>query len=123
MREWRFKLKSRGLPRCRQETLDDFEHGVLLRVGHLEIDLGELGLAIGAKIFIAEAAHDLEISVETGDHQDLLENLRRLRQRVELAFVDPAGHEIIARAFWRGPCHKRRFNLVKALRRKMIANR
>ena len=50
---------------------------------HLQIDLGELRLAVGAQVLIAEAARDLEILVEAGDHQDLLEDLRRLRQRVE----------------------------------------
>jgi hypothetical protein len=39
-----------------------------LRVAHFQIDLGEFGLAVGAQIFVAEAAHDLEIFVEARDH-------------------------------------------------------
>ena len=69
--------------------------------GHLDVDLGELGLAVGAQVLVAEAAGDLEVAVEARDHQDLLEELRRLRQRVELARVDAAGHEVVARPFGR----------------------
>ena len=60
------------------------------RERHLDVDLRELGLAVGAQVLVAEAARDLEVAVEARDHQDLLEELRRLRQRVELAVVDAA---------------------------------
>ena len=52
---------------------------------HLDVDLGELGLAVGAQVLVAEAARDLVVALDAGDHQQLLEELRRLRQRVELA--------------------------------------
>ena len=45
---------------------------------------------------------DLVVAVEAGDHQQLLEQLRRLRQREELARVHAAGHQVVARAFRRG---------------------
>ena len=51
---------------------------------HLDVELGELRLAIAAQVLVAEAARDLEVAVVAGDHQQLLELLRRLRQRVEL---------------------------------------
>ena len=58
---------------------------------HLEVELVELaGRAVGAGVLVAEAGRDLEVAVEAGDHQQLLELLRRLRQRVELAGVQPA---------------------------------
>ena len=85
-----------------EEAFGDGEDGVLRGEGHLEVDLGELGLAVGAEVFVAEAAGDLEVAVEAGDHEDLLEDLRRLRQRVELAGVDAAGDEVVARAFGGG---------------------
>ena len=88
----------------------------------LQIDLRELGLAVGAQVFVAEAAHDLEILVEARDHQDLLEELRRLRQRVELAGIDAAGHQVVARAFGRGARHERRLDFVEALRVQVVAN-
>jgi hypothetical protein len=52
---------------------------------HLDVELGELGLAVGARILVAEAARDLHVAADAADHQDLLEDLRRLRQRVERA--------------------------------------
>ena len=53
--------------------------------GHLDIELRELRLAVGALRFIAETARDLEVAVESGDHQELLHLLGRLRQGVEHA--------------------------------------
>ena len=41
-------------------------------------------LAVGAQVLVAKAARDLVVAVDAGDHEDLLEDLRRLRQRVEL---------------------------------------
>ena len=63
------------------EALGDGEDLVLLGEGHLEVDLGEVGLAVGAEVFVAEAAGDLEVAVEAADHEELLEDLRGLRER------------------------------------------
>src|SRR5690242_21379003 len=52
--------------------------------------------------FVAEAARDLVVAVEARHHQDLLEQLRALRQRVELAFVHARRDQEIARALGRG---------------------
>ena len=93
-----------------------------LREGDLEVDLGELGLAVGAEVFVAEAAGDLEVAVEAGDHEDLLEDLRRLRQRVEVAGVDAAGDEVVARAFGGGARHEGRFDLEEALSDEVVAD-
>ena len=97
------------------QRLDRREHQILGRERHLEVDLRELGLAVGAEILVAEALDDLEVAIEPRDHEDLLEDLRRLRQRVELARVHAARHEIVARAFGRGLRQHRRFDLEKAL--------
>ena len=56
----------------------------------LDVDLRELGLAVGAQVLVAEALGDLVVAVEAGDHQQLLEQLRRLRQREEHAVVHAA---------------------------------
>ena len=64
------------------DVLDRVEHVVLDDEGHLEVELGELGLAIRAQVLVAEAARDLEVTLEAADHEQLLEELRRLRQRV-----------------------------------------
>ena len=95
-----------------------FDHAVHERFGrkrHLDVDLRELRLAIGAQILVAEAAHDLHVAIHPGNHQDLLEDLRRLRQREELAGVHAARHEVVARAFGRRPGEDRRLDLEEAL--------
>jgi len=112
-----------GLERRGQKSFDHFPHALGLGIGHFQIDLGEFGLAIGAQVFVAEAAHDLEVAVEAGDHQYLFEQLRRLRQGIERSRLHAAGDEIIARALGRGPCHERSFDFEESLRRKIAANR
>ncbi len=39
---------------------------------------------------VPEAARDLVVAVDAGDHEHLLEQLRRLRQGVPVARLDPA---------------------------------
>ena len=66
------------------------EHVFLGDVAHFEIKLVELARrTVGADGFIAEARRNLEVAIETGDHDQLLELLRRLRQRVELSGMQP----------------------------------
>ena len=61
------------------------KHIIAVDEGHFQVELGELGLAVAAQVFVAEAARDLEITVHAGDHQQLLQLLRRLRQGIELS--------------------------------------
>ena len=81
---------------------------------HLAVDLGELGLAVGAEVFIAEALHNLEVAVEAGHHEQLLEGLGRLRQGVELAMAEARRHHEVAGALRRGADQHGGFNLHKA---------
>ena len=97
------------------------EHQLLGREGDLEVDLRELGLAVGAQILVAEALDDLEVAVHAGDHQDLLEDLRRLRQRVELGRMDAARHQVVARPFRRRLRQHRRLDLEEAVARRSTA--
>ena len=100
------------LEQAAQDGLDRIEHIVLRDEAHLQIELVEFARrAVGARVLVAEAGRDLEITVEARDHDQLLELLRRLRQRVELAGVHAARHEIIARAFGRGRGEDRRLEL------------
>ncbi len=103
-----------------QEAFHHAEDRLLLRERHLQIDLRELGLAIGAQIFVAETARDLKIAIQPGDHEDLLEDLRRLRQREEIAGMHAARDEIIARALRRRCGENRRLDLQKALAREIL---
>ena len=77
------------LPELPDELAHDLEDVVAGDEAHLQVDLGELGLAVGAGVFIAEALADLQVAVAARDHEDLLEDLRALRQGVELAGVEP----------------------------------
>ncbi len=81
--------------------------------GHFHVELRKLGLPVGTEVFVAEAAGDLVILVETGDHRKLLQYLRRLRQGEEFARVDARRHDKIACALRRRFQQYRRFDLDK----------
>ena len=85
-----------------ENGLDRRPHVLLGDEGHLEVELVELaGRAVGASVLVPEAGRDLEVAVEPRHHQQLLELLRGLRQRVEHAGMDAARHEVVARALGR----------------------
>ncbi len=90
------------LEHAAQHRLDGVEHVVLRDEAHLDVELIEFARrAVGARVLVAEARRDLEIAVEARHHDELLELLRRLRQRVELAGMDARRHQKVARAFGR----------------------
>ena len=107
-------LAGRLLDQLDQHAFDQPHHILLGDERHLHVELGELRLAVGAQVLIAEAARDLEVAVNARHHQQLLELLRRLGQRVELAREDAAGHEVVARALRRGLGQDRRLDLQEA---------
>ena len=91
-------------------------HDVLvLDERHLDVELGELRLAVGAQVLVAEAAGDLEVAVEAGDHQELLVELGRLRQGVEMPGVDPAGDQEVAGTLGRAAAQDGRLDLEEVL--------
>ena len=82
-----------------------FEHiqnVILLHETHLAVNLGEFRLAVCPQVFVAETSYDLEITVISCHHQQLLECLRRLRQCIELTWVHPGRHHEVASSFRRG---------------------
>ncbi len=80
------------------EDLADFE---FVQERGFAVDLGEFRLTVRAQVFVTEALGDLVVTVKARDHQHLLEQLRRLRQREEVAGVHTRGHKVVARAFGR----------------------
>ncbi len=62
---------------------------------HLQVQLGKLRLPVAAQILVPEAAGDLEVPLKPGHHQELLQLLRGLGERVELAGMDAAGNQIV----------------------------
>ena len=75
----------------------------LLLVGerHLDVELGDLLDAVGAQILVAEADRDLVVAVEAGDHRQLFQDLRALREREEPARMQAAGDDEVARSLRR----------------------
>ena len=107
----------------RHQPLVDVDHVVLGDEGHLEVQLRELGLAVGTQVLVAKAARDLEVALVAADHQQLLEQLRRLRQRVEGSVLHARGDEEVARALGRRARQGRRLDLEEVLRRQSLADR
>ena len=105
------------------QRLDEPEHQIDVRERNLDVHLRELRLTIGAQVFVAEALDDLEVPVNAGNHQDLLEQLRRLRQREELSRVHAARHQVVARAFGRRLAENRRLDLPEAVGVEILADR
>ena len=90
------------------ESLDD----VLLRdKRHLAVNLSEFRLTVGTQVFIAETLHDLEITVETCHHQQLLQGLRALRKCIELTWVHTGRHHEVASTLRSGTNEHRCFHL------------
>ena len=90
---------------------------------HLEVELGELRLAVAAQVLVAVAARDLEVAVEPGDHQQLLELLRALRKRVDAARLETRRDDEVAGAFRRALDQRRRLDLDEAMRVVDLADR
>ena len=90
-------------------------HVVLVDEAHLGVELHELVLAVGAQVLVAQAAGDLVVAVDAGDHQQLLEQLRALRQGVERAGLLAAGHEELAAPSGVRRHEHRRLDLDEAL--------
>ena len=116
------RLRRRLLDQLDQQPLDQAHHVRLADERHLHVELRELRLAVGAQILVAEAARDLEVAVDPRHHQQLLELLRRLRQRVELAGIQPARHEVVARALRRALGQDRRLHFEEAARVHIVAD-
>ena len=79
--------------------LQHVEHLLALDERHLEVELAELELAVGAEILVAPAGGDLVVAVDPADHAELLEDLRRLGEREEAPRLQAHGEEEVARAF------------------------
>ena len=98
-------------PDLAHHRLAELEHVVLLDEAHLDVELGELGLPVGAEVLVAVAAGDLVVALHAGHHEQLLEQLRALRQGVPGARREPRGHEEVAGALGRRPGQRRGLDL------------
>ena len=95
-----FAVEDRG-EQVSDQAFEGVEDVFLFHEAHLAVHLGEFGLAVGAQVFVAETLDDLVVLVKTAHHQQLLEGLWALWQRVELAGIHAAGHHEVAGTFRR----------------------
>ena len=92
------------------------EHVVLCDKTHLDVELVELaGQPVGTRVLVAETRRDLEVTIEARHHQQLLVLLRRLRQRIELARMDPRRHQEVAGPLRRRSRQDRRLKFEESL--------
>ncbi len=113
-----------GRPRdLDRHRLDEGHDRRLVDEAHLEVELGELGLAVAAQVLVAIAPRDLQVAVDAGDHQQLLELLRALRQGVHGARLEAARHDEVAGALGRALDQGRRLDLDEAVRVVDLADR
>src|SRR5450759_3084531 len=70
-------------PELAEQTLDQAEDVLLVAERHLDVQLCELRLSVGPQVLVTKAARDLVVALHAGHHQQLLQHLRRLRQRIE----------------------------------------
>ena len=115
-REGRRNVNVQGqFPEALEQSFDERVNVLALDEAHLQVQLGEFQLAVGALVFVAEAAGDLVIAFQAGDHEHLFELLRRLGQGVKSARLAAVGHEEFARAFGGGFEKNGRLDFDKAL--------
>ncbi len=103
-----------GARHGQRHLLHPGHHVFLADEAHLQVQLGELRLAVAAQVLVAQAAGDLEVAVEAADHEQLLELLRTLWQRVDVAGLQARGHDEVARPLRRGLDEQRRLDLHEA---------
>ncbi len=105
-----------GRPRdLDRHRLDEPGHGRLVDEAHLEVELGEFGLSVAAQVLIPVAAGDLHVAVDAGDHQQLLELLGALRQRVERARLEATRDDEVPGTLGRALDEGRRLDLHEAI--------
>ena len=76
------------------------DHIILIYETHFAVNLRELGLTIGAQVFVTETFSDLEITVEPTHHQQLFERLWALWQCIKLSGIHARRHHKVACTLW-----------------------
>src|SRR5690606_23760179 len=121
---WRYRLAARKLfKHACKHRFDRLEDVFLRYKAHFKVELVEFRAAVSAQVFVAEARCNLEVTVKARHHQQLLEHLRRLRKRVETAWVQTRWHQIVARAFRARRAQDWRLKLGEALGNHAVADR
>ena len=101
------QLEADQRPDLGDDLLGQPDHIVLVDEAHLDVELGELGLPVGAEVLVSVAASDLVVPFHPRHHQQLLEQLRALRQCVPRAGRQPGRYHEVTRTL-RGAAGERR---------------
>ena len=101
--------------KAHKEAFGNIENVIDIDKGHFEVDLREFRLTVRTEILVAEAACELDVAVIARDHQELLVDLRRLRQRIEFAVMHTGGDEIVSCALRRRFHHHRGLDFEEAV--------
>ena len=106
------------------ERLLEHAHDIILRdEAHLDIHLRELGLTVRAQVLVAKASGDLVVALDTAYHEELLQELRRLRQRIEVPRLRAARDQEVTGALGRRLEERGRLDLHEGAPVKRLANR
>ena len=100
-----------------------FRNGRLVDEAHFDIELREFRLTVGTQILVAETTHDLVVAIQPRHHQQLLENLRRLRQREEFARIGATWNDVVTSTFGRCTRQHRRLNINEAVGIEIVTHR
>ena len=103
-----------GLPDGSDDLFSHSHHIFLIHECHFHIKLGELRLAVGTEVLITVATCQLVVAFHARDHEQLLEQLRGLRQRVPGTRHQTGRHHEIAGTLRRGLDHGWSFDLFEA---------
>ena len=121
-RERRGHLVADQQPDRGDQVLGQRDDVVLVDEAHLDVELGELGLPVGAEVLVAVTARDLEVALQAGHHQQLLEQLGALRQGVPAARLQPRRHQEVACALGGGPGQRRGLDLDEVALDQQVAS-
>ena len=88
----------------------------------LQVHLGKLWLAVAPQVFVTEATNNLIITLETSSHQQLLEHLWALWQRVELIFKDPTRNQEVSSSLRSGLGQIRRLDFQEVQSVQIFSN-
>ena len=86
-------------PERGRNRLTELEDVVLLDEAHLDVELGELRLTVGAEVLIAITTSDLVVALHASDHEELFEQLWALRQGVPGSGLQASRHQEVTGAF------------------------
>ena len=104
-----------ALPDVGDHALDEVLDVLAVDEGHLEVQLGELGLPVLTGVLVAEAPGDLVVPVHASDHEHLFELLGGLGQGVEGSGVDTGGDDVVPGSLGGGPSEHGGLDLQESL--------